>query len=99
MKTPKVYSDAPPEIGEAIEQAEIIEDFLPPPNQLVVKEETVKVTLNLSKDSIAFEKKEAKALGVPYQNRRPVYTTLPVMCQGVLLFETEILFLAGVLNG
>lgn len=68
MKTNKGYSDAPPEIGEAITQAEIIEDFLPPPGQLVLKEETVKVTLNLSKDSVAFLKKEAKDQGVPYQN-------------------------------
>ena len=68
MKRNKRYLDAPPEIGEAIAQAEIIEDFLPPPDQLVLKEETVKVTLNLSKDSVAFLKKEAKARGVPYQN-------------------------------
>ena len=68
MKRNKGYVDAPAEIGEAIVQAEIVEDFLPPPDQLVLKEETVKVTLDLSKDSVAFLKKEAKVQGVPYQN-------------------------------
>lgn len=45
------YTSAPPEIKEAIEQSEVIEDSLPPPNKLVFKEENVKVTLELSKRS------------------------------------------------
>ena len=68
MKDDKGYYDAPADISEAIAQAEIIEDFLPPPDQLVLKEETVKVTLNLSKDSVVFLKQAAKSQGVPYQN-------------------------------
>jgi predicted DNA binding CopG/RHH family protein len=61
------YAKAPPEIAEAIAEAEIIEDFLPPPDQLVLREDTVKVTLNLSKESVVFLKREAQARGVPYQ--------------------------------
>jgi predicted DNA binding CopG/RHH family protein len=42
-------------------------DFLPPPSQLVPKEETVKVTLILSKKSIDFFKNEAQKNNVSYQ--------------------------------
>lgn len=61
------YNKAPKAIGEAIEDAEIIEDFLPPPDQLVLKEDTVRVTLNLSRNSVDFLKKKAQERGVPYQ--------------------------------
>ena len=55
MKTPTIkYTDEP--IGEI----KMISDFLPPPDQLVLKEETVKVTLALTKDSVDFFKKIAK---------------------------------------
>ena len=67
MKNSRGYEDAPMEIGEAIMQAEVIDDFLPPPEQLILKEETVKVTLNLNKESVAFLKEEARVQGVPYQ--------------------------------
>ena len=40
---------------------------LPAPDQLVVREETVKVTLALGKDSVGFFKKQAKKQKVPYQ--------------------------------
>ena len=39
----------------------------PPPDQLVLREETVKVTLALGKDSVSFFKKQAKKQKVPYQ--------------------------------
>lgn len=68
MKPNKGYTAAPSEVGDAIAQAEVIDDFLPPPDQLVLKEDTVKVTLNLSRDSVAFLKDKAKTQGVPYQN-------------------------------
>ena len=61
------YTDAPPEIKEAIEQSEIIEDFLPSPDQLVFKEDNVKVTLDLSKRSIRLFKRYAKKRGFKYQ--------------------------------
>jgi predicted DNA binding CopG/RHH family protein len=42
-------------------------DFLPPPSQLVKKEKTVKVTLELTCDSVAFFKKQAGRESVSYQ--------------------------------
>jgi hypothetical protein len=45
----------------------VIGDFLPPPGSLVLREENVKVTLSLSRRSVAFFKREAKKRRVPYQ--------------------------------
>ena len=45
----------------------IIEDFLPPPEALVLREDNVKVTLSLSRRSIDFFKREAWARRIPYQ--------------------------------
>lgn len=61
------YAVAPTEIGTAIVGATVVDDFLPPPKDLVFKEETVRVTLNLSRRSVDFMKREAKTQGVPYQ--------------------------------
>ena len=62
MKTPTIkYTDEP--IGEI----KMISDFLPPPDQLVLKEETVKVTLALTKDSVDFFKRVAKDKHTHYQ--------------------------------
>ncbi|MCP5512451.1 MAG: CopG family transcriptional regulator [Leptospiraceae bacterium] len=67
MKKKTIYKNAPDEIGDAIVSSKIIKDFLPDPEDLVFKEETVRVTINLSKQSIDFFKKESLRLGVPYQ--------------------------------
>ncbi len=53
--------------NEAIGNFELIDDFLPPPNQLVLKEKTVKVTLALTKESVDFFKKVAKEQHTHYQ--------------------------------
>ena len=45
MSNEKEYENAPADIAAAIEQAEVIPDFLLSPDQLVLKEETVRVTL------------------------------------------------------
>jgi hypothetical protein len=45
----------------------IVDDFLPPPSQLVRKMETVKVTSEFTRSSIDFLKKEARKAKVPYQ--------------------------------
>jgi hypothetical protein len=45
----------------------VIEDFLPPPDRLVPREENVMVTLSLSRRSLDFFKREAKKRRVPYQ--------------------------------
>ena len=39
--------------------ARVIKDFLPKPNNLVFKEDNIKVTLSLSKKSIDFFKKQS----------------------------------------
>ena len=45
-----------------------VDDFLPSPEQLVLKEpETIKVTLALDKETIDFFKEKADELGAPYQ--------------------------------
>jgi predicted DNA binding CopG/RHH family protein len=66
MKKTK-YTEAPPDIKEAIEQSEVIEDFLPEPNELVFKEDNVKVTLQLSRRSINLFKRYAGKKGYKYQ--------------------------------
>ena len=52
---------------EPIGKLKRVKDFLPPPAYLVPREETVKVTLALSKESVAFFKDAAKKSKVPYQ--------------------------------
>ncbi len=67
MKKDKYYEDAPEDIQEALNSAKEIKDFLPPPEQLILKEETKKVTIVLSQKSIDFFKNKAKSTHVPYQ--------------------------------
>ena len=61
MKDNNKYNDGP------IEEVRVVEDFLPPPEELAFREETVKVTIALSKTSLDFFKQEADRLQVPYQ--------------------------------
>ena len=61
MKIKNEYSDEP--IGEI----KIVEDFLPSPDELIFREDNVKVTLGLSKRSVDFFKKEAKKHHTQYQ--------------------------------
>jgi len=44
-----------------------VADFLPPPERLVLSEETVKVTIALKRSSIDFFKKEARKNHAKYQ--------------------------------
>lgn len=61
-KTKKIkYSDEP------LGKIKIVNDFLPPPEKLVLKEETVKITLSLTKSSIDFFKQQAKQHHTQYQ--------------------------------
>ncbi len=61
MKRPITYTDEP--IGDI----KIIKDFLPPPDKLVFKRKSVKVTMALDEESVAFFKKMARRNHVPYQ--------------------------------
>jgi predicted DNA binding CopG/RHH family protein len=45
----------------------VVADFLPPPGELVFREETEKVTIALSKRSVDFFKREARLHGTQYQ--------------------------------
>jgi hypothetical protein len=61
MKSKIKYSDEP------IGVLRVVKDFLPPPDQLVLKEENVKVTIALRKSSVDFFKKEAERHRTSYQ--------------------------------
>jgi len=52
---------------EELGDIRVIPDFLPPPEELAFKEDTVKVTISLSKESVEFFKKEAKKHNTQYQ--------------------------------
>lgn len=61
MKRNRGYTDEP------IGPIRIIENFLPPPDQLILKDDGVKVTISLSKRSVDFFKAHAKRTKIPYQ--------------------------------
>ena len=44
-----------------------VTDFLPPPDQLVFPEETIKITLSLTKSSVDFFRRQAKSCHTKYQ--------------------------------
>lgn len=50
-----------------IDEVRIVPDFLPPPSELAFREDTVKVTIALSRSSVEFFKREAAKHQVPYQ--------------------------------
>jgi len=52
---------------EPMNHVRVIKDFLPPPEQLALKEDTVKVTISLSKSSVDYFKKLANEHGTQYQ--------------------------------
>jgi predicted DNA binding CopG/RHH family protein len=61
IKNSKDYKDMP------IGKMQRIEDFLPPPEKLVLPEENVKVTISLSRKSVDFFKKQATLHHMKYQ--------------------------------
>lgn len=52
---------------ETIGPLKVVPDFLPAPEDLVFKEDTVKVTIALSKESVEFFKQEAEKHHTRYQ--------------------------------
>lgn len=50
-----------------MEDVRVVADFLPTPEELVFREETVKVTIALSRASVEFFKQEATKHQVSYQ--------------------------------
>jgi len=61
MKQKIVYTNEP------LGKVKVVTDFLPSPEELALKDETVKVTISLSKASVEFFKKEAKKHNTQYQ--------------------------------
>ena len=61
MKEKIKYTDEP------IGKVRVLKDFLPSPEELALKEETVKATISLSKTSVDFFKNEAKKYNTQYQ--------------------------------
>ena len=61
MKKKIRYTDEP------MGKVKVISNFLPSPEELFLKDETIKVTIALSKTSIDFFKKEAKKHNTQYQ--------------------------------
>jgi predicted DNA binding CopG/RHH family protein len=60
MKKRIHYANEPMEL-------EVVEDFLPPPSELVLKQDTVKVTIGLSKPTVDFFKARARQNHTQYQ--------------------------------
>ncbi|WP_372794190.1 CopG family transcriptional regulator [Pontiella sp.] len=61
MKKKIKYSDEP------MGKTKVVKDFLPSPDELAFREETVKVTLQLSRASVEYFKQEAERHHTPYQ--------------------------------
>ena len=61
MKKKIKYSNEP--LGDL----QIINDFLPSPEELIFKEDNVKITIALSKSSVDFFKREARKHQTQYQ--------------------------------
>ena len=59
----KKIEDRNKPIGKLVQ----IRDFLPPPNKLVLPEETIKVTLYLKKSNVKFFKSQAEKYHTKYQ--------------------------------
>ncbi len=53
--------------GEPMGKLRVVKDFLPSPDQLVLKEENVKITISLKKESVDFFKKKANEHHISYQ--------------------------------
>ena len=53
---------------EHIGKIKIVDDFLPSPKDLILREETAKITLSLTKSSIDFFKNEAAKHHTHYQS-------------------------------
>lgn len=61
MKGKTEYTDEP------TGKVRVVADFLPSPEELALKDETVKITIALSKTSVEFFKKEANKYNTQYQ--------------------------------
>lgn len=67
MKSKISYTDAPADIDEALDNAHIVSDLLPSPEELVRKTEKEKITIAVDKRSLELYKKYAKKHDAKYQ--------------------------------
>lgn len=56
--------------NEPLGDLKVIPEFLPYPEDLVLRDEGIKITISLSKRSIEFFKSEAKKYNTQYQRRK-----------------------------
>lgn len=76
MKKKITYTD------EILHLGERVRDLLPAPAQLVKRQSNVKITLEVTPESLAFFKKHAKRAHVPYQRMmRALIDTYAQLCQ------------------
>ena len=61
------YTDAPADIDQALDNATIVTDFLPSPEELTSKDEKEKITISVDKRSLDLYKKYAKKHNTKYQ--------------------------------
>ena len=83
MKKKIVYTDEP--LGDM----EVITDFLPAPAELAFREAGVKVTLALSKSSVAFFKSEASKHQTQYQRMIRRLLDSYVQAQGTIALNAK----------
>lgn len=53
--------------NEPLGKLKVVSDFLPKPEELILRDEGVKITIALSKRSVEFFKREAEKHGTQYQ--------------------------------
>jgi predicted DNA binding CopG/RHH family protein len=58
------YTDAPPDINEAIERSKVLDISI---DQLIKQNKKERITIMLDRENLDFFRKEAKVHGIPYQ--------------------------------
>lgn len=62
-----IYTNPEKSVAEALDSAVVIEDFLPPPSELVKKSNKEKITISIDSDCVSFFKSQAKKNHTKYQ--------------------------------
>ena len=62
-----IYNNPEQSVMESLDSAVVIEDFLPPPSELVKKTQKEKITISIDADCIRFFKIEAEKHNTKYQ--------------------------------
>lgn len=61
------YTDEPADVEKFLNDAKVVNDFLPPPNELIRKVDKEKITIAIDKHSLELFKKYAKKHNSKYQ--------------------------------